>query len=148
MDKRWGFSQIHITRSFISMICLLVAKNPISQFRDRDFQEPVVNLAKCPTIIITLWLVLRLEHSGTFISQIPQCIRQISHNASFCSRNVHTYAHFCYKAHFCHKSNNASDKYPIMHHFVREMCTQADFCHKTVHYGIQDWCIVGFVQQV
>ena len=24
------------------------------------------------------------------ISQIPQCIRQISHNAPFCSRNVHT----------------------------------------------------------
>ena len=31
------------------------------------------------------------------ISQIPQCIRQISHNVPFCSRNVHTCAHFCYK---------------------------------------------------
>ena len=31
------------------------------------------------------------------ISQIPQCIRQISHNATFCNRNVHTCAHFCYK---------------------------------------------------
>ena len=28
---------------------------------------------------------------------IPQCIRQIPHNAPFCNRNVHTYAHFCYK---------------------------------------------------
>ena len=31
------------------------------------------------------------------ISQIPQCIRQISHNAPFCNRNVHLCAHFCYK---------------------------------------------------
>ena len=31
------------------------------------------------------------------ISQIPQCIRRISHNAPFCNRNVHAYAHFCYK---------------------------------------------------
>ena len=31
------------------------------------------------------------------ISQIPQCIRQISHNATFCNRNVHMCAHFCYK---------------------------------------------------
>ena len=30
-------------------------------------------------------------------SQIPQCIRQISHNAQFCDRNVHICAHFCYK---------------------------------------------------
>ena len=28
------------------------------------------------------------------ISQIPQCIRQISHNAPFCNRNVHTCAYF------------------------------------------------------
>ena len=31
------------------------------------------------------------------IWQIPQCIRQIFHNTLFCNRNVHTYAHFCYK---------------------------------------------------
>ena len=31
------------------------------------------------------------------ISQIPQCIRQISHNARPCNRNVHTCAHFCCK---------------------------------------------------
>ena len=29
------------------------------------------------------------------ISQIPQCIRQISHNVPFCNRNVHMRAHFC-----------------------------------------------------
>ena len=31
------------------------------------------------------------------ISQIPRCTKQISHNAPCYSRNVHTYAHFCYK---------------------------------------------------
>ena len=83
----------------------------------------------------------------------------------------------------CHKSHNALDKYPTLHHFVAEMCTfllqngapwdmvlvhcgicaswkesmeailklqyeesaHAHFCYKMVHYGIQDWCIVGFV---
>ena len=31
------------------------------------------------------------------VSQIPQCVRQISHNAPFCDRNVHTSTHFFYK---------------------------------------------------
>ena len=35
------------------------------------------------------------------VSQIPQCMRQISHNAPFCDRNVHTCAHFCYKMVHC-----------------------------------------------
>ena len=35
------------------------------------------------------------------ISQIPQCIRQISHNAPFCNINVHTCAYFCYKMLHC-----------------------------------------------
>ena len=35
------------------------------------------------------------------ISHIPQCIGQISHNAPFCNRNVHIYAHFCYKMVHC-----------------------------------------------
>ena len=35
------------------------------------------------------------------ISQIPQCIRQIYHNAPFCNRKVHTCAHFCYKMVHC-----------------------------------------------
>ena len=32
---------------------------------------------------------------------IPQGIRQISHNAPFCNRNVHRGAHFCYKMVHC-----------------------------------------------
>ena len=35
------------------------------------------------------------------ISQVPQCTWQISHNATFCNRNVHTCAHFCYKMVHC-----------------------------------------------
>ena len=31
------------------------------------------------------------------ISQIPQSITQLSHNASFCRRNVHICPYFCYK---------------------------------------------------
>ena len=34
-------------------------------------------------------------------SQISQSIRQISHNAPFCDRNVHTCAHFCHKMVHC-----------------------------------------------
>ena len=34
-------------------------------------------------------------------AHIPQCIRQISHNAPFCNRNAHTCAHFCYKVVHC-----------------------------------------------
>ena len=46
-----------------------------------------------------------------------------------------------------HESNNVSDKYPTMHHFVTEMCTCvhtcAHFCYKMVHCGIWDKCTVG-----
>ena len=36
-----------------------------------------------------------------------------------------------------HKSHNALDKYPIMQHFVTEMCTH-------VHIFVKKWCIVGY----
>ena len=48
----------------------------------------------CSSIIRYIIHVLRCNRP---ISQIPQCIRQISHNAPFCNRNVHICAHFCYK---------------------------------------------------
>ena len=44
---------------------------------------------------------LRPEQNNRLILQIPQCIRQITHNAAFCNRNVHTCAHFCYKMLHC-----------------------------------------------
>ena len=36
-----------------------------------------------------------------------------------------------------HKSQNASEKYPTMHHFVAEMCTH-------VHISVTKYCIVGY----
>ena len=36
-----------------------------------------------------------------------------------------------------HKSHNALDKYPIMHHFVTEMCTH-------MHIAVTKWCIVVY----
>ena len=35
------------------------------------------------------------------VSQIPQCTSPISHNATFCGRNVQMRAHFCYKMVHC-----------------------------------------------
>ena len=35
------------------------------------------------------------------VTQIPQCTSPVSHNAPFCDRNVHMYAHFCYKMVHC-----------------------------------------------
>ena len=37
-----------------------------------------------------------------------------------------------------HKSHNASVPYPIMHHFVTEMCTW-------VHISVTKWCFVGYL---
>ena len=36
-----------------------------------------------------------------------------------------------------HKSHNALDKYPIMPHFVRGICTHG-------HISVTKWCIVGY----
>ena len=36
-----------------------------------------------------------------------------------------------------HKSHNALDKYPRMHHFVTEMCTN-------VHISVTKWCIMKY----
>ena len=35
------------------------------------------------------------------VAKIQQCTNPISHNASFCNRNVHICAHFCYKMVHC-----------------------------------------------
>ena len=43
----------------------------------------------------------RIEWTNRPISQIPECICTISHNATFCNRNVHTCTHYCYKMLHC-----------------------------------------------
>ena len=48
----------------------------------------------CPTTV-------DIVHPNRPISQIPECTCAISHNATFCNRNVHTCAHFCYKMLHC-----------------------------------------------
>ena len=76
-----------------------------------------VALRKYSQHLVSLWLGVQTDiitvspgNSGFLliennrnrpISQIPQCISQISHNAPFCNRNVHTCAHFCYKMVHC-----------------------------------------------
>ena len=56
-----------------------------------------------------------------------------------------------------HKSHNASDKYPTMHYFVKEMCTRAKFCYIMVYCGTcalwdlcnrsvgNDICVTAFI---
>ena len=54
--------------------------------------------------------------------------------------NVLRYCVFLY-------SHDASDKYPTLHHFVKEMCTRVYISEtKILHCRIWDWCIAGFVQ--
>ena len=45
--------------------------------------------------------VVSLLHSQVAIFTIPQCSSPISHNASFCNRNVDMCARFCYKMVHC-----------------------------------------------
>ena len=42
------------------------------------------------------------------------------------------------KTDLLHKSHNVPVSYPIMHHFVTEMCT-------SVHISVTKWCIVGYL---
>ena len=42
-----------------------------------------------------------ISRGNKSISHFPQCIGQISHNAAFGNKNVHIYAHFCYKTVHC-----------------------------------------------
>ena len=61
-------------------------------FRDyKSVSSSAFPTNKCPTT----------DTSNRPISQISQYIRQISHNAPFCNRNVHMCAHFCYKMVHC-----------------------------------------------
>ena len=43
-----------------------------------------------------------------------------------------------------HKSQNALHKYPLMHHFVTEMCTHVHILLQMMNCGIWDWYIVGY----
>ena len=62
------------------------------------FLKCTVIAAYCWNIVVPIWIP---DYYNRPISQIPQCIRQIPHNAPFCNRNVHMCAHFCYKMMHC-----------------------------------------------
>ena len=94
------------------LINLLVFCLHVSIFR-------IINTTKdVPALLQIAWQLVCIEQPHRFnialvtsvivfacnrpISQIPQCITQISHNnAPFCKRNVHMCAHFCYKMLHC-----------------------------------------------
>ena len=63
----------------------------------RTWTPRVLSLSEIsqPSLGTRTWIINRP------ISQIPECICAISHNATFCNRNVHTCAHFCYKMVHC-----------------------------------------------
>ena len=50
--------------------------------------------------------------------------------------------------HPSYKSHNALYKYPMMHHFVTEMCTRVHISLRIGTLWDMGQCIVGFVQQV
>ena len=74
------------------------------------------------------------------ISQIPQCIRQISHNAPFCNRNVHMCAHFCYKLwDLCNiQSYPNNTKGGVQWHFTEACWTSTECLIGT--YTANKWC--------
>ena len=63
----------------------------------------VYSVCQCVVVLLSWWYVCfwLFNYYNRPISQIPQCIRQIPHNAPYCNRNVHTCAHFCYKMVHC-----------------------------------------------
>ena len=91
-------------------------------------------------------LMLCLSHYKP-VTQIPQWTSLISHKTTFCNRNVHiSGTKWCavgYLMHcgICAKTNNASDKYPTMYHFVTKMCI-------LVHISVTKCCIVGNIQDI
>ena len=81
--------------------------------------------------LILVWWHLYVDRSfctNTPISQIPKCICAISHNASFCNRNVHMCAHFCYK---------------MVHCGIFARCVVQ---HITDNLGLKYWNIICYMQ--
>ena len=62
----------------------------------------VLDQSYVPVPVKQLWRVCyRSNRLDRLISQSHNAFAQISHNAPFCNRNVHTHAHFCYKMVHC-----------------------------------------------
>ena len=98
---------------------LRMNKRLSKQSKRRWFETPSFSLWRACNASLSCRLPADTKDQGIIrlhpTSQISQCIRQISHNAPSCNRNVHTCAYFSYKI---------------------------------MYFGIWNWYIVGFVQQV
>ena len=98
-------------RTFLHQVSWPRGRNPIVTITHRYVVEVVPRtISGCHSVrsgdiaglrAVGLWVsdvsVLHNLPINRGISQIPQCIWQISHDAPFCNRNVHTCAHFCCK---------------------------------------------------
>ena len=64
----------------------------------RTFSRDTCSFSTCePYHIVLMWLAITLAAHDWHQFKITQCNRQISNNAPFYNRNLHTGAHFCYK---------------------------------------------------
>ena len=82
------------------IVAKVTARWDFSCIMNKSTRHAIVLVWKCISVTWGEW-IHPTTSSNWPISQIPQCIRQISHNATFCNRNVHTCAHFCYKMLHC-----------------------------------------------
>ena len=79
----------------VSQLCLSARHSCLPPGRVRpNIEQPTSSRTVCV-------LYSRLVQSNRPVSQIPQCICAVSHNAPYCKRNVHMCAHFCYKMVHC-----------------------------------------------
>ena len=75
--------------------------------------------------------------AGNFLKNTDKYCPELTHEGRmyFVSLKCHLCSKYAIDP--SHKSHNASDKYPTMHHIVTEMCTH-------VHISVTKWCIVGY----
>ena len=94
--KYCGF--IFIEESFLKLRAVHSLKCCLFSNQHKKRRRYRCNNSK-PFMVNYIWELM--NSANTPISQIPQCMRQIFHNVSFCDRDVHTCAHFCYKIAYC-----------------------------------------------
>ena len=89
---------------------------------------------------------MRIQPAGNHLKGSIICW-QLNH-CKTCKANKLEFQRSTIKSHFKNPTMHQT-LHPTMHHVVTEMCTHLHISvTKMVHYGIQDWCIMGFVPQV
>ena len=103
----WQLFNIFATPNIDLVVSIVHKICSVQKIDPNKYPMPLFNMATCiQSMQRTWWPVVSTSIvTGSYwnrpISQIPQCTSPISHNASFCNRNVHTCAHFCYKMVHC-----------------------------------------------